>query len=1731
MTKSMKTMALLILAQCCLTSAAWAQPSISVDFIPDTIASGDYSMLVIEIANDTNVPVLGMNFSDDLPVQIDVGSVVSNGCGGNVQAIAGGQVVELIDGVISGGVVCQIEVSVTSVTQGTHTNPQFTLNTLSGDSSSNAVDLNVVVDRPSLSKSFTPDSVDQGGISILSFVIDNSNSVENASFIRFTDQLPVGLEFAENDPFWTDCPGSVVAINSATQELSFSQAPSAILPAGSTCTVLGGIRVNGSGTLLNQSSTLTSSVAFSSLESGFAEAVLTSQFHELEFIKNFTNDPAAPGSVVELAYDLTLLNRNEGASNITFTDDLSAALAGLSITDITNTCGGSASGVSGTVLSFSGGSLAPEQSCQILLNLQVPQGATPGDYSSTSSGLTYELNGSAQARPGAVDVLRVSPNPTLAVEYLVNPAVAGGTTTVEFMINNTSVTSAATAVTFQYELTTFLPFPISANLPPVPDPPCGAGSSMTLNFIDTDRQGLVLNAGNIAAGGSCTFTVDVDIPVGFPTGRYTSTTSSISATVDGATRLGLPATTNLDVVAAPQLSMNFIDDPVLPGDTVTVEYQLEMDPESPLAATNINFSHDLDATLLGLVAIGLPQNDVCGVGSVFSGTGNLSLVGGSLQPSETCVFSVTLQVPAGAVLGSYPSTTSTINATVSGLVTDNFAASDNLDLTALVFSKNILPATTIAAEQENIVVEFTIENLDPINDATAAFFTDNLAAAITGWSSSSGNVNDVCGTGSQISGTTFLIFTGGIIPAGGSCTFAVDTNIPVATAVGTYSNITSNLTTTIAGSSLVIDPAADDLDVVEALQFSKTFVDDPVPPGGSVTLEFVLTNLSSNAPISGLTFTDDLDAVLSGLQATGLPAAACGGTLSGTSFLTFTGGSLAAGAACTISVDLSVPALTALGQTFVNTTSTLTGSLNGVNVTAPPATDELILYSLELNKAFVSPVFPGQLAELQFTINELAGNSVSGISFSDDLSAMLPFAVAVGLPVNGVCGSFSALTGSTLILLDQAQLEANQSCQFSVMVQVPMSATPGAYLNTTSTLISNGIPVGSEASATLLIASIPLFSMQWQADVIAAGQISTALFTIDNSASSLSVSQLSFNNSLPAGLTVASPANASTTCTGGTLTAASGGSVITYAGGTVAANGLCTIAVDVQSSTAGIFFNISSDLLSSAGNSGTASDTLTVDSPPLFNKIFLPNTAAINQVVNLVIDIDNTANILNASGLDFTDNLPPGMVVANPSNLSTNCQGVAVAPVGGAVVGLTGGEVVGGGACALSVDIVSTTTGPNLNTTGDLTSSSGNSGTASATLTISGAPLFSKAFNPSSAQLGEVVTLTFNIDNSSSSLSATALDFTDNFPAGMTVANPSNAATTCIGGTVTAVSGAAVVGLTGGTVADLTACTVVVDVASNTIGLNQNISGDLTSSLGNSGPAQADLTISGLPSMTKSFDDAQVFVGQATTLRIVIDNSTTALGITGLNFSDDLPVGMAVATPDNLNNSCAGTATTTNNNLSLTGGVVNGNSSCEVSVDVIILNSGTLLNQTSVLSTDLGNVAAASASIDAVPAPGITKSFATNDVIEGSVITVDFSINNTSTQAISGVSFTDDLDAFISGATAVNLPQNDVCGLGSTVTGTSLVTVSDVSIPANSSCLIQVDIQLPSGLLGAFTNITSVLEFTVNGQVLTGGANTSGSDSVNVVQGGAPVLVPINQWTWLLLLVMAVMFMGFRNRF
>lgn len=1193
-------------------------------FAPDPIGPGSTTTLTFTIANvESGELAEDVAFTDVLPAGVVIAtpsSAFTDCTDGVLSAPDGGTTISLSGARVGDGATCTVTVNVTAAAAGSYDNVSGVLSSSIGGGLPAKDTLTVDDGRPGFSKSFSPGVIPPGGVSTLTFLVDNSANGSDLTGLFFTDSLPAGLVIATPSNKATSCNsdaasatltapagGSTISL-SALGTVTFP-----VLDAGETCTVTVDVTAASAGLYENVSLPLDSDPG--DLLSGFATAVLDVRKGFL--IKSFTDDPVVPGGTVTLEFEINNPSRDFPATAIAFTDTIDP-MGGLTPVMVLDAlprpeCGGTLDAAGG-VISFTGGSLPAEGSCTFSVVLQLPA-ATDGSFVNTTSTISATIDGMAEIGDPASDILKIVAAPVLTKEFLdattllPDPVVgAGDDIVIRFSITNTSSLSGATAVTFSDELTALLPFPVDVTLPPVPDPPCGLGSSLTLAGCGTDCQELVLADGSLdaapGAGATCSFDVTLTLPAGLPQGTYLNTTSEVSAMVDGEMVAGAPASDTFDVVAPPRLTKEFLDDPVLPGGTVTLEFTLEHDATAPGDAVDVGFTDDLAATLTDLAAAAgeLPAMDLCGPGNgMLVGTAGdtlLTFSGATLAPGEICTFSVTLDIPVDADAGSHLNKTSNVVATVLGIDTTGNPAEDDLMIGGVVLTKAFLDDPVIAGGM--VTLEFVITNQtpDPVTDIT---FTDVLDPdVLVGLAPVPPLPTDPCGPGSTLTGTSTLTLSGGSLdPTGpmegdGVCSFSVTLEVPAATPSDTYVNRTSALSATVGGMPETFPGAEDDLVVAtEQLLLTKEFIDDPVVPGGTVTLEFSISTLGEDDEAADLAFSDDLGAALAGLE--GVPpydTGTCGGTLTGTSLLDFSGGSLTAGE-CSFSVTVQVPMAVPFGTTITNTTSALTGTIGGLGATGEPASDDLVIDFFTFEKFFDGLTKPSGTVTLTFMITNLSTmDTVSDLGFIDDLDAVIPGLEATSLPAEP-CGVGSSISGTSVLTLTGGTLLPGGSCSFDVELLVPADSGGGSFLNTTSDLEQLGVPVSSPATAFLDVEPPPFFGKAFLPDFIAPGFNSTLSFLIDNSDSLFDVTDLAFTDVLPAGVSVSLEDSIFNDC-GGMVTAIDGGSSISLSGGSVAAGDFCMVQVGVTATTPGIYVNTSGPLTSSSGESAAAIDTLTV---------------------------------------------------------------------------------------------------------------------------------------------------------------------------------------------------------------------------------------------------------------------------------------------------------------------------------------------------------------------------------------------------------------------------------------------------------------------------------------------------------------------------------------------------------
>ena len=1044
-----------------------------MSFSPAGIGERTVSTLTIAFINSDPVTpasdlAIALNVAAGL--RIATSSNASTDCvNAVVSAPGGGTTITLSDGRIGANSTCALSVDITGDSAGTFDNVSGNVTSSAGNGGTASAQLSISDTLPVFEMSFLPASVPFGGTSTLSYSIENRLPATSLQNVAFRNALPPGMVVASPANVSTTCDttfGPPLTAQPGATEIDFFLN---LLNGGLTCTTSLDVTAGVAGTLGNTTEPL---MFFDGMDlmTGKASAVLEVTVEQINLAGFFSGDPVRPGETLFLDFAIDNFNRDQPATDIAFSNNLNATLSGLVALalPVSDVCG-AGSMLSGTsTISLTGGSLPAEGMCSFRVEVQVPGSAAPGIYTNTSSEVTAEIDGRTVTGSRAVDSFELNEAPVLEKAFLTNPLPAGQASTMELTISHFSLTNAATEIGFVDNLDPFIP---GIAVPMLPAPGfCGAGSTLVFEDFGMDRR-LVMTGGSLAPGGSCTFSLALDIPLETASGRYLNRTEPITATLDGSPVAGKAAEAELDFVAAPQLRKAFSEAQVGPGDRVTLEFELSYGENAPGEATGILFVDDLSAMLSGLEAVGLPVDDVCGPGSKLEGTSLLVFSGGTLAPMDQCTFEVTLNVPNDASSDQYTNTTGEVTATVTGLSVLGAPATADLEVTSVVLEKEFAQDPNFAGD--TVPLRFTITNGNESEPATSMSFVDDLNAVLSGLVATGLPQSDVCGAGSTIVGSNVLSFTGGSVAAGDACSFDVDIQIPSDAVANSYNNVTSPFSFTIGGTPAIVSGATSTLTISEALSFGKAFDADVVAPGDSVALEFTIDNAHPTLTAEELAFTDDLSAALPGLEAVSLPASdvcGAGSMLSGTDAITLTGGTVAPDSSCTFSVELQVSGDVATGTSVTNITSELTGMIDGFARTAPPARDELAFNLATLAKAFEGAAEQGGSTTLTFTIENLnSASTVTGVSFTDDLDAVLSGLIATGTPIDDVCGEGSVLDGSSVLMLRNGSVGPGESCTFDVTVEAPIAANPGDYENLTSELLTDEGVVGDAATATLTV--------------------------------------------------------------------------------------------------------------------------------------------------------------------------------------------------------------------------------------------------------------------------------------------------------------------------------------------------------------------------------------------------------------------------------------------------------------------------------------------------------------------------------------------------------------------------------------------------------------------------------------------------------------------------------------
>ncbi len=828
----------------------------------------------------------------------------------------------------------------------------------------------------------------------------------------------------------------------------------------------------------------------------------------------------------------------------------------------------------------------------------------------------------------------------------------------------------------------------------------------------------------------------------------------------------------------------------------------------------------------------------------------------------------------------------------------------------------------------------------------------------------------------------------------------------------------------------------------------------------------------------------------------------------------------------------TIPAgnLTARGNNMDVTSITPASATLRVGVVQPPT----------VSKGFnPSTVYVGQTSQLTVTIrnNDLV-TALTNVSLTDVMPANVVIAPTPGISISG-CGAgtpVTAIAGSNSLIYSGGGIAANATCTIRVNV---VSSTPNAYVNDipAGSLTNTQGVTNALASAQFNVQAIGI-AKAFSPTGIQAGGSSTLTITLRNPTGT-PYTNARVSDTLPIApnnFLEYVPGSAATTCggaasiTGRTLNLAGG----TVPAGTIAAPGSCTVTAQVTI-PAGVSTATYANTIAvgafSASSAGSPVSNYNASSANLYvyvsggglsgSKAFATNPIFVGNNTRMRISLTAPADTA-LTNFSVTDTLPAGLVITNSTPATrANCGAASVltAPTGGNIITLTNGSISAGFTCTIDVYVTATAPGSYTNSISPANINNDENRRPTANI-INTTPLYvralsgltmGKVFYPNAINPNTVSALTITLTNTNAE-PLTNVSLTDTLPItnasnGIFVAPTPNASTTCAGGTVTATAGSNTITLAGGSIpAQVSAvpgiCTITVDVIgrgsagarTNTIPAT-NVSATLPSLgvINAQADASATITIASLSiGVVKNFTPLTIYGGSASTLSVQLSNPNNAQ-LVGIAFTDNMPAGMIIANPPNLNTgTCGGVLTGTpgSSSFSFSGGSLNAAQSCTVSLSVTMTVNYNLTNVIPInaVTTANGarNPAAAQVSLNNLPGASVSKVFAPNPVLAGlenfSLLTI--TIQNTGNATISNVGLVDTLpEGLVIAPAPAPDPVNNCGGTLTATRGTRDIRLTNGSLDGSSHCTLVIAVSgatpgsymntIPAGALTNDQNATN----------------------------------------------------------
>ena len=839
-------------------------------------------------------------------------------------------------------------------------------------------------------------------------------------------------------------------------------------------------------------------------------------------------------------------------------------------------------------------------------------------------------------------------------------------------------------------------------------------------------------------------------------------------------------------------------------------------------------------------------------------------------------------------------------------------------------------------------------------------------------------------------------------------------------------------------------PAFAALDV--SMSIAPTY-SNPIFPGDVTAFRITLTNSDAAGPVTGVAFTDTIDAASpGGLMNTrnGLVNYSCvagDGTMSaGQGVLTaqvggamgnvisLTGGvipaAMAGGASGHCDIDVEV---TSNVRNSVQTNTIAAGAVTGTDAAADPvmngsqAVQTVTVNNLNLpviSKTFsaASVIRNGQVVTLTLKIDNSA-NATKDLPLDTGADTpafairdILPAGLQVADTPNAVtsCGiAFNPAAGDTTLMGVGGDVPAGGSC--TLKVDIKGTTTNGAFSNGVTNTVhaaadfanERGLTPAADASASLAIQSALQVSKSFSPGTVAGGQTATLTVKLTNAGGS----DITLDGAQPftddpidgvgnAGFGLKlTGVPALSGCGGGVAAVTAGNTGFTLTGGTISANSACTITVSYQGTP------------QAAGVPQAFTNTIPQGAVKTTDASVISEQAVAS--VNVVDQLTVSKSVSPSSG---------SVGAGNPVQYTVTVNNFAAASLA------------------------------NVKVTDALPAGMSLLATTPAAPALSGAPCTGLSMDPTSTASIPVFVIATFAAGSGPSPAVCSIVFWASTPQGATSGQTFNNA--IAGGGVTATA-----------------------------------PGNVTITNHGGSTGTTTITVGSTLTNNKAFNPTSAFEGTVSQLTVTFTN-LSAKPVTGASFTDNLPTAsgnqLVVANPAAASTTCGGTVTATAGaaSVSMSGATIpakasNGtgaNGTCTLTVSVIgaagayvnalppgaTTGTETLADNSTRTANSPGPI---SASLNYQSALTAQKSFSPTTISTGGVSTVTITLGNVGTGTLNGVAVTDPLPA---GMTVAATPSAQTTCAGSpaitAVAGASSAAMASATIPGSGQCTFQFNV-------------------------------------------------------------------------